>query len=54
MSLQSHIDHLARRHRAIEKEIESVKAAPGAETTHLTELKRKKLLLKDEITKLRH
>ncbi len=54
MSLQSHIDELARRHRAIEKEIDSVKAAPAAETTRLTELKRKKLILKDEMAKLRH
>lgn len=54
MSLQTHINELSRRHRAIEKEIETIRFAPGTETWQLTELKRRKLLLKDEITKLRH
>ena len=54
MSLQSHIAELARRHQAIDKEIASCKTAPGFEPAKLTELKRKKLQLKDEMTKLRH
>ena len=54
MSLQTHINELSRRHRAIDKEIETIRTAPGTETWRLTELKRRKLLLKDEITKLRH
>lgn len=54
MSLQSHITELARRHQAIEKELETVKSAPGAEPSKLMELKRKKLLIKDEIAKLKH
>ena len=52
MSLQTHIEELNRRHRAIEKEIESAKSARSAAPLHLTELKRKKLQLKDEIAKL--
>ena len=54
MSLQSHIAELSRRHQAIEKEIQTVKAAYSADDLRVTELKRRKLLLKDEIEKLRH
>ena len=54
MSLQSHIAELSRRHQALEKELANVKAHPGAEPLKLSELKRKKLLLKDELQKLAH
>ncbi len=50
MSLQNHLVELERRHRALEKEIESTKLHDPA---RVAELKRKKLLLKDEIAKLR-
>lgn len=54
MSIQSHIAELTRRHQALEKEIQTIKSAPSIDDLHLAELKRKKLLLKDEIEKLRH
>lgn len=54
MSLQSHIAELSRRHQAIEKEIETVKAAHSTDDLRVAELKRRKLSLKDEIAKLRH
>ncbi len=54
MSLQSHIAELARRHQALEKEIQVVKTAPAGDDLRIVELKRKKLILKDEIEKLRH
>ncbi len=54
MSLQSHIAELNRRHQALEKELAVVKAAPATETTKITELKRRKLQLKDELRKLQH
>ena len=54
MSFQGHLAELARRHRAIEKQIESETVHPSTDPVKLTELKRKKLSLKDEITKLRH
>ncbi len=54
MSLQSHIAELARRHQALEKEIQLVKTAHSVDTLRMAELKRKKLVLKDEIEKLRH
>lgn len=54
MSLQGHIAELSRRHQTIEKQIEAEKAHPATDPIRLSELKRKKLLLKDEMTKLRH
>ena len=53
MSLESHLVELERRHQAIEVAIATEKTHPGADELKLIELKRKKLLLKDEIEKLR-
>ena len=54
MSLQGHIAELSRRHQSIDKQIEAEKAHPGCDPVKLSELKRKKLVLKDEMAKLRH
>lgn len=53
MSMQSHLSELERRHQALEKEIQSEKIHPATSELKLAELKRKKLLLKDEIERLR-
>ena len=53
MSLQNHLVELERRHRALEKEIEGTKLHPSFDPAKVAELKRRKLLLKDEIAKLR-
>ena len=53
MSMQNHLIELERRHKALEKEIESARLQPSTDPVKVAELKRKKLLLKDEITKLR-
>ena len=52
MSLNSHIAELQRRHTALKREIEQEKQHPATSEVRLAELKRKKLLLKDEIVKL--
>lgn len=54
MSLQSHLAELERRHQALEREIESEAVQPSGDDLKVAELKRRKLLLKDEIEKLRH
>ncbi len=54
MSLEGHLSELSRRHQAIEKLIETERAHPSVDRLRLNELKRKKLLLKDEIAKLQH
>ena len=54
MSLQGHIAELSRRHQVIDKQIEAEKAHPSSDPVKLSELKRKKLLLKDEMARHRH
>jgi hypothetical protein len=53
MSIESHLTELERRHQALEREIEVERIHPGGDSLKLVELKRRKLLLKDEIAKLR-
>lgn len=53
MAMEMHLAELERRHRTLEKEIEDAMNHPGIDTLTLTELKRRKLLLKDEIEKLK-
>jgi hypothetical protein len=53
MTMESHLVELERRHHALEKEIEDAMAHPSVDTLALTELKRRKLLLKDEIERLK-
>jgi hypothetical protein len=48
-----HLAELERRHQVIEREIEEALHHPGVDTLALTELKRKKLSLKDEIERLK-
>ena len=53
MAIETHLLELERKHQALEKEIEEAMHHPGIDTLALTELKRKKLSLKDEIERLR-
>lgn len=52
MSIESHLVELEKKHRAIEREIELELAHPNADDVKITTLKRKKLRIKDEMTKL--
>ena len=54
MSLQGHVAELSRRHQAIDRQIEAEKVHPATDPVKLSELKRKKLLLKDELARHRH
>jgi hypothetical protein len=53
MSMQSHLAELERRHQALEQEINEALAHPATDDLKIVELKRRKLLLKDEIVRLR-
>ena len=53
MSMQSHLAELERHHMSLQREIEKEEIHPSVDELKLHELKRRKLLLKDEITKLR-
>jgi hypothetical protein len=51
MSMQS-LAELEQRHRALEDELNDMIAHPAADDLKVAELKRRKLLLKDEIARL--
>jgi hypothetical protein len=53
MSTESQLAELEQRHSDLEKEIQDAEAHPGTDTLELTQLKRQKLQLKDEITRLK-
>lgn len=53
MSMQSHLAELERRHQALENEINEALTHPAADDLKIVELKRRKLLLKDQIVRLR-
>jgi hypothetical protein len=53
MSLEAHLAELQRRHRALEDEINEARAHPSIDDLKIVELKRRKLLVKDEMTRLR-
>lgn len=52
MSIQANLADLQQQHRALEREIEDTLSHLGADDLKLAELKRRKLHLKDEITRL--
>ena len=52
MSIESHLTQLERKHQALEREIEAERIHPHSDSLRLAELKRRKLSLKDEITRL--
>ena len=53
MSMQTHLAELEKRHRALEAEINEARAHPSIDDLEIVELKRRKLLVKDEMTRLR-
>jgi hypothetical protein len=52
MSLNNHLAELVRRHKMLERQIETELHHPSTSDLKLLELKRRKLHLKDEIEKL--
>jgi hypothetical protein len=53
MSMQSHLAELEKKHQALEQEINDCLTHPATDDLRIVELKRKKLLVKDEIERLR-
>ncbi|MFC5035537.1 YdcH family protein [Tianweitania sediminis] len=53
MSLTSHLEELQRKHGDLEKQIVQAMASPSSDDLEILSLKRRKLALKDEITKLK-
>ena len=53
MTIESHLDQLQKRHHALEAELADAVQHPSVDDLQIAELKRRKLVLKDEIAKLR-
>ena len=54
MSIQAHLAELERRHQTLEAEIAEARAHPSIDDLQIVKLKRRKLLLKDEIARLQN
>lgn len=52
MSLQSHLVELEKKHQALEKALHEAQLSPSSDDREVAELKRKKLQLRDEISRL--
>ena len=53
MSMASHLSALEQKHKALERQIEDELSRPSADEIRVRQLKRQKLKLKDEITRLK-
>lgn len=52
MSLSSHIDELRKKHQTLSDAVEAAQRSPGSDDIELTRLKKQKLALKEEISRL--
>ena len=53
MSIESHVAELERRHAALEAQIREAVSHPSADSLEIADMKRRKLQLKEQITRLR-
>lgn len=54
MSLQGRISELSEKHRQLDQKIQSAEKRPAKDPLQLTELKRQKLRLKEQLQNLGH
>jgi len=52
MSLTSHLQELKRKHEALSQQVQDAARAPGTDTLAIADLKKQKLRLKEEISRL--
>jgi hypothetical protein len=52
MSLSSHLQELRKKHHALSEAVEEAQRAPSVDDLHVAELKKQKLRIKEEITRL--
>lgn len=52
MSLSSHLKELRKKHETLSERVELAQQHPSADDLEITELKKRKLLLKEEIQRL--
>lgn len=52
MSVESHINQLEQRHQSLKARLNEISTSPSTDHSEVAELKRQKLWLKDEISRL--
>ncbi|MCZ4353133.1 DUF465 domain-containing protein [Roseovarius aestuarii] len=52
MSMSSHIDELKKKHQVLSQQVDEAQRAPSVSTLKVAELKKQKLRIKEEITRL--
>ncbi|MEE3360776.1 MAG: DUF465 domain-containing protein [Pseudomonadota bacterium] len=52
MSLSSHLQELKKKHRVLSDAVEEAQRSPGVDDLRVAQLKKQKLKLKEEITRL--
>ncbi|MEM7428409.1 MAG: DUF465 domain-containing protein [Pseudomonadota bacterium] len=52
MNLEAHLNELSEKHKLLKAEIEEEMMSPSADSLKITEMKRRKLKLKDEMARL--
>lgn len=52
MSLSSHLTELRKKHQSLSDAVEEAQRSPGTDDTVITEMKKQKLKLKEEIARL--
>ncbi len=52
MNMSSHLEELRKRHELLSAKVEEVQRAPGSSDQEITELKKQKLKIKEEIERL--
>ena len=52
MSLSSHLEELKKKHESLSAAVEYAQRSPGVPQTEITQMKKQKLRIKEEITRL--
>lgn len=52
MTISSHLSELQRKHAILSQKVEDAQRSPGADDLTIVELKKQKLRLKEEITRI--
>ncbi len=54
MSVESHVQELRRKHQSLSNAIEAAHRSPATDDLDIAQMKKEKLRLKEEITRLSH
>ena len=54
MSVESHVQELRRKHQSLSNQIEAAHRSPGMDELSISQMKKEKLRLKEEIERLTH